>query len=76
MIPLDSTVTIEANVTRAFKTSMEVYLDVWVEDLNSREKSKVNEAIYTFVAVDGNNKPTQYRTSSRNRLEKNALMLL
>ena len=57
MIPLDSTVTIEATVTRAFKTSMEVYLDVWVEDLNSRVKSKVNEAIYTFVAVDDKNKP-------------------
>ncbi len=57
MIPLDSTVTIEASVTRAFKTSMEVYLDVWVEDLNSRVKSKVNEAIYTFVAVDDKNKP-------------------
>lgn len=52
MIPLGSVVTVEAAVSRAFKTSMEVYLDVWVEDRESGLKSKANEAIYTFVAVD------------------------
>ena len=50
-IPLGSTITIEAKVSRAFNSSMEVYLDVWIDNLNG-EKTKANEAIYTFVAVD------------------------
>jgi acyl-CoA hydrolase len=52
MIPLGSVVTVEAHVSRAFKSSMEVYMDVWIEDRESGLRSKANEAIYTFVAVD------------------------
>lgn len=52
MIPVGTVVTVEAKVSRAFKTSMEVYMDVWIEDRESGNKSKANEAIYTFVAVD------------------------
>ncbi|WP_116040271.1 acyl-CoA thioesterase [Seonamhaeicola aphaedonensis] len=51
-VPLGSVVTVEAKVSRAFKTSMEVFIDVWIEDRESGEKTKANEAIYTFVAVD------------------------
>lgn len=51
-IPLGSVVTVEASISRAFKTSMEVVIDVWVEDRESGMRSKANEAIYTFVAVD------------------------
>jgi len=58
-IPLGSVVTIEAAVSRAFKTSMEIFLDVWIEDRNSGERTKVNEAIYTSVAVDDNGKPVK-----------------
>ncbi|MFT6196464.1 MAG: acyl-CoA hydrolase [Nonlabens sp.] len=57
MVPLGSVVTIEAQVTRAFKSSMEVYMDVWVEDRESGERTKANEAIYTFVAVDESGRP-------------------
>ncbi|MEK6152789.1 acyl-CoA thioesterase [Flavobacteriaceae bacterium 3-367] len=57
-VPLGSVVTVEASVSRAFSTSMEVYLDVWMEDRFSGERSKANEAIYTFVAVDDTGKPT------------------
>ncbi len=32
MIPLGSVVTVEAIVSRAFKSSMEVFMDVWIED--------------------------------------------
>lgn len=56
-VPLGSVVTVEAKVSRAFKTSMEVYLDVWLEDRFSGESTKVNEAIYTFVAVNEAGKP-------------------
>src|SRR5690606_27430229 len=52
MIPVGSVVTVEAKVSRAFKTSMEAYMDVWIEERESGIKSKANEAIYTFVAVN------------------------
>jgi len=58
-IPLGSVVTIEAKVSRAFKSSMEVYLDVWIEDRESGECIKANEAIYTFVAVDETGRPVR-----------------
>ncbi|MHA7942512.1 acyl-CoA thioesterase [Formosa sp. 3Alg 14/1] len=56
-IPLGSVVTVEAKVSRAFKSSMEVYIDVWTEDRESGLKTKANEAIYTFVAVDETGRP-------------------
>ena len=55
-IPLGSTITIEAKVSRVFNSSMEVYLDVLIDNLKG-EKTKANEAIYTFVAVDEKGKP-------------------
>jgi len=58
-IPLGSIVTIEAKVSRAFKSSMEVYLDVWYTDNNFNAPKKANEAIFTFVAVDENGKPVK-----------------
>ncbi|MGY6649168.1 acyl-CoA thioesterase [Wenyingzhuangia sp. IMCC45574] len=57
VIPLGSMMTIEAKVTRAFTSSMEVIADVYLEDRYSGERTQVNEAIYTFVAVDENGKP-------------------
>ncbi|WP_299058773.1 acyl-CoA thioesterase [uncultured Polaribacter sp.] len=56
-VPMGSVVTIEAKASRAFKSSMEIYVDVWIEDLASRSRTKVNEGIYTFVAVDEKGKP-------------------
>jgi acyl-CoA hydrolase len=56
-IPLGSVVTIEAKVSRAFTSSMEIYLDVWIEDRESGIRAKANEAIYTFVAVDETGNP-------------------
>jgi acyl-CoA hydrolase len=57
-IPFGSIVTLEAKVSRAFTTSMEVFIDCFIEDQVSGERQKSNEAIYTFVAVDGNGRPT------------------
>ncbi|HRH64853.1 MAG TPA: acyl-CoA thioesterase [Bacteroidia bacterium] len=51
-IRLGEIVTLEAKVSRAFTSSMEVFIDVWVENNTTGEKQKCNEAIYTFVAVD------------------------
>ncbi|MFK5971959.1 MAG: acyl-CoA thioesterase [Flavobacteriaceae bacterium] len=59
VVPLGSVVTVEAAVSRAFNTSMEVYIDVWMENRLTGERTKANEAIFTFVAVDEKGKPTQ-----------------
>ena len=58
-VPLGSVVTVEAKVSRAFRSSMEVYIDVWIDDRESGERSKANEAIYTFVAVDESGRPVK-----------------
>ena len=58
-IPLGSVVTIEASVSRAFKTSMEIFIDVFIEDRISGERTKANEAIYTFVAVNDTMNPVE-----------------
>ena len=38
---------------------MEIYIDVWVEDRQSGNRAKANEAIYTFVAVDETGRPVE-----------------
>lgn len=58
-VPVGSVVTVEAKVSRAFKSSMEIYVDVWIEDRQCGSKTKVNEGIYTFVAVDETGKPVE-----------------
>ena len=59
-IPMASIVTLEAKVSRAFKSSMEVFVDVYVEDQTDENKrAHTNEAIYTFVAVDEKGKPAR-----------------
>ena len=56
-IRLGNVVHIEAQVSRAFNTSMEIYIRVWGEDHMQQYKYKSNEAYYTFVALDPNKKP-------------------
>lgn len=56
-IKLGNLLTIEAKLTRAFNTSMEIYLRVWGEDLAAQYKYLSNEAYFTFVALDPNSRP-------------------
>jgi acyl-CoA hydrolase len=56
-IKIGNVVHIEAKVTRAFKSSMEVHLQVWGEDALQQFRYKSNEAFLTFVALDPNGKP-------------------
>ena len=58
-VPVGSVLTIEAKVSRAFRSSMEIFVDVWMEDRESGERTKVNEGIYTFVAVDRTGAPVR-----------------
>ena len=53
-IKLGDVITIEAKVSRAFSTSLEVRLDVWAENIPTGTRVKSNEAYYTFVALDQN----------------------
>jgi acyl-CoA hydrolase len=67
---LGSVVTVEAKVSRAFTTSMEIFLDVWTEDRESGIRTKANEAIYTFVAVDETGTPVKvkFKLNGNNRV--------
>ncbi len=56
-IKLGNVVHIEAKVTRAFRSSMEVHLQVWGEDAIQQYRYKSNEAYLTFVALDPNGRP-------------------
>lgn len=56
-IRLGEIVTLEAEVTRAFNTSMEVKVDVWAENLQTGSRRYCNNAYYTFVAVDQSGSP-------------------
>ena len=56
-VPNGSILTIEAKVSRAFKSSMEVVMDIWIEDRESGTRKKSNVGIYTFVAVDESGQP-------------------
>jgi acyl-CoA hydrolase len=56
-IKIGNVVHLEAKVTRAFTTSMEVHIKVWGEDHTHQYRYKSNEAYYTFVALDPNGKP-------------------
>ncbi|WP_313374615.1 acyl-CoA thioesterase [Chishuiella sp.] len=58
-IPMGSTVKLESKVTRAFNSSMEVYVDVFVYDYENSCYNQTNTGIYTFVAVDKENKPVK-----------------
>jgi acyl-CoA hydrolase len=56
---LGNIITLQARVTRAFNSSMEVHLDVWAEDIPAGTRVKTNQAFYTFVAVDQNGRPIE-----------------
>lgn len=57
-ILLGNVVTLNAKVTRAFNSSMEVRIDVEAEDIPAAKKIQSNSAYFTFVAVGPDGKPT------------------
>ena len=56
-IRLGNVVTLKAQVTRSFNSSMEVAIEVWAEDIPSGLRQESNRAFFTFVAVDQLGKP-------------------
>jgi acyl-CoA hydrolase len=58
-IPLGSVVTLQAKVTRAFNSSMEVGIEVWADDIPAGKRVYTNKAFMTFVAVDQSGLPIE-----------------
>ena len=56
-IEITDVITLTAQVTRSFNTSMEVYIEVVAENIPNQTKRQTNSAFFTFVAVDKNGKP-------------------
>ena len=50
-------ITIKAKVTRAFHTSMEIFVQAWARKATSKETYLINDAYFTFVALDENAHP-------------------
>ncbi len=57
-ILLGDIVTLEATVTRAFRTSVEVFCEVFAADIKGHNSRKCNQSFYTFVALDPSGNPT------------------
>jgi len=58
-IKVGQVVTITARVNRAFRTSMEVEVEVYAESHTEGTRVHTNSAFLTFVSVDENGKPVE-----------------
>jgi len=54
-IRVGDVVTLEATVTRAFRTSVEIYVEVFASDIKGGNSRRSNHAYYTFVGLDEEN---------------------
>ena len=55
-IQLGEVITLEASVTRAFNTSVEIYVEVFANDIKGQKPRRCNHAYFTFVALDDSRK--------------------
>ncbi len=73
-IRLGNVITITAVMTKAFSSSMEVYVEVTVAEITGANPRKSNHAYFTFVAVDQENqkpiKVPQLRAVSSEELDR------
>lgn len=51
-IPVGNVVTLIAKVTRAFSSSVEIYVEVFAADIKGKQNKRCNDAYFTFVAID------------------------
>jgi len=56
-IHLGNVITLKAQVTRAFSSSMEVFIQVYAEDIPAGKRIESHSAFFTFVAVDQGGRP-------------------
>jgi acyl-CoA hydrolase len=57
-IRIGEMIIVKAALNRAFKTSMEIGVKVWSENLLTGERQHTSSAYLTFVALDDQRKPT------------------
>ena len=50
-IKLGDVIEMEARVTRAFNTSVEIFVEVFAQDIKGKNRRKSNQAFFTFVAI-------------------------
>lgn len=50
-------ITIKACITRAFHSSMEIFVQAWAKKVISQKAYLINESYFTFVALDENARP-------------------
>lgn len=55
-IYLGDVITLEASVTRAFNTSVEIYVEVFANNIKGQQPRRCNHAYFTFVALDDKKK--------------------
>lgn len=55
-IRLGDVITLEACVTRAFTTSVEIFVEVFANDIKGQQPRRCNHAYFTFVALDDKKK--------------------
>jgi len=55
-IMMGDVITLEASITRAFNTSVEVYVEVFAANIKGHENRLSNHAYFTFVALDDKKK--------------------
>ena len=54
-IKVGDVVTLEASVTRAFRSSVEIYVEVFANNIKGGDARRCNHAYYTFVGLDDDN---------------------
>jgi acyl-CoA hydrolase len=52
-------ITIKARITRAFNTSMEIFVRAVARNVTGRRKYLINESYFTFVALDEKGRPVK-----------------
>lgn len=57
-VKLGDIVTIKAKITRSFRSSMEIYVEVWAKKIPGNEPFMTNTAFYSFVALDEKAQPS------------------
>jgi len=53
---LGDVITLEASVTRAFNTSVEIFVEVFANNIKGQQPRRCNHAYFTFVAMDDKKK--------------------
>jgi acyl-CoA hydrolase len=56
-IRVGDVVTLEASVTRTFRTSVEIYVEVFANDIKGGNARRCNHAYFTFVGLDEEGHP-------------------